>query len=131
MSSLRKLLHFGLPFVGTALAIVAAVVVTNTLVRVLLVLLGVVLIQAVTSKLPYYIFHNERRFRQLRSELDEFVWLIRELNAAAVDTTSNPRAEDRFEDLHTALQESLERMALYAGRTDDDLLKDQAEMQPR
>lgn len=131
MSSLRKLLHFGLPFVGTALAIVAAVVVTNTLVRVLLVLLGVVLIQAVTSRLPYYIFHNERRFRQLRSELDEFVWLIRELNAAAVDTSSNPRAEDRFEDLHTALQESLERMALYAGRTDDDLLKDQAEMQTR
>jgi len=131
VSPLRKLLHFGLPFVGTALAIGAAVVVTDTLVRVLLVLLGVILIQAVTSKLPYYLFHNERRFRQLRSELDEFVWLIRELNAAALDTHTNPRAEDRFEDLHTALQESLERMAIYAGRTDDDLLKDQPEMQPK
>ena len=131
MSPLRKLLHLGLPFIGTALAVGAAVVVTDTLTRVLLVLLGVILIQAVTSKLPYYLFHNERRFRQLRSELDEFVWLIRELNAAALDTRTNPRAEDRFEDLHTALQESLERMALYAGRTDDDLLQDQPEMQPK
>ena len=131
VSPLRKLLHLGLPFIGTALAVGAAVVVTDTLTRVLLVLLGVILIQAVTSKLPYYLFHNERRFRQLRSELDEFVWLIRELNAAALDTRTNPRAEDRFEDLHTALQESLERMALYAGRTDDDLLQDQPEMQPK
>ncbi len=130
MSPLRKAVHFGLPFLGTAVAIIAALVVTDTLMRVLLVLLGVILIQGVTSKLPYYLFHNERRFRQLRSELDEFVWLIRELNAAALDSQGNG-AEGRFADLHTALQESLERMAIYAGRTDDDLLQDQPEMQPK
>ncbi len=133
MSLARKLLHFGLPALGAALAIIAALAVRDEsiVLRVSLVVVGVLMLQAGAAKLPYYLVRNERRFRQLRSELDEFVWLIRELNAAALDTRSNPRAEDRFEDLHTALQESLERMALYAGRTDEELLKDQPELQPR
>ncbi len=133
MSLARKLLHFGIPALGAALAIIAALAVrdANVVLRVSLVVVGVLMLQAGAGKLPYYVVRNERRFRQLRSELDEFVWLIRELNAAALDTRSNPRAEDRFEDLHTALQDSLERLALYAGRTDEELLKDQPELQPR
>lgn len=129
MSFGRKLLHFGLPAAGAALAIISALAVGDVVLRVSLVVVGVLMMQAGSGKLPYYLVRNERRFRQLRSELDEFVWLIRELNAAALETRSNPRAEDRFEDLHTALQESLERMALYAGRTDEELLKDQPELQ--
>ncbi len=131
MSFARKLLHFGIPAVGALLAIVAALAIQDVVLRVALVVVGVLLLQAGSGKLPYYLVHNERRFRQLRSELDEFLWLVRELNAAALDSRANPRAEDRFEDLHTALQESLERMALYAGRTDEELLKDQQELQPR
>ncbi len=131
MNFARKLLHFGIPALGAALAIIGALAIQDVVLRVSLVVIGVLLLQAGSGKLPYYLVHNERRFRQLRSELDEFVWLIRELNAAALDSRTNPRAEDRFEDLHTALQESLERMALYAGRTDDELLKDQPEMQPK
>ncbi len=131
MSFARKLLHFGIPAAGALLAIVAALAIQDVVVRVALVVVGVLLLQGGSGKLPYYLVHNERRFRQLRSELDEFLWLVRELNAAALDSRANPRAEDRFEDLHTALQESLERMALYAGRTDEELLKDQQELQPR
>src|SRR5512140_3543762 len=112
-------------------AVAGAVAMTDVAMRVVLVVVGVVLIHAATWKLPYSVVSNERRFRQLRGELDEFVWLVRELNAAAVEARGDPAAEDRFEDLHTAMQESLERMAMYAGRTDEELLRDQPELQPR
>ncbi len=131
MNFARKFVHFGLPVLGMLVAVAGAVFASDVAPRVILVLLGVVLIQAATWKLPYSMMSNERRFRQLRGELDEFVWLVRELNAAAVDARRDPAAEDRFEDLHTAMQESLERMAMYAGRTDEELLRDQPELQPR
>ena len=130
MNFARKFVHFGLPVLGLLVAVTGALA-TGVALRVALVLLGVVLIQAATWKLPYSVVTNERRFRQLRGELDEFVWLVRELNAAALDARGDPAAEDRFEDLHTAMQESLERMAMYAGRTDEELLRDQPELQPR
>ncbi len=131
MSFTRKFVHFGLPVLGMLVAVAGAVFADGVAVRVVLVVVGVVLIQAATWKLPYSMVTNERRFRQLRGELDEFVWLVRELNAAAVEARGDPAAEDRFEDLHAAMQESLERMALYAGRTDEELLRDQPELQPR
>ncbi len=131
MSFARKFLHFGLPVLGMLLAVAGAVAASDVALRVVLVVVGVALIQAATWKLPYSVVSNERRFRQLRGELDEFVWLVRELNAAAVEARGDPAAEDRFEDLHTAMQESLERMALYAGRTDEDLLREQPDLQPR
>lgn len=131
MNLARKLLHFGLPVLGALVALVAALVEPNAVFRVLYVVAGLLLMQAATWKLPYNLLHNERRFRQLRGELDEFVWLVRELNAAAVEARSDRNAEERFDDLHTAMQESLERMAIYAGRTDEELLRDQPELQPR
>ncbi len=131
MNLARKLLHFGLPVLGAIVAIVGALTEPNAVLRVVYVAVGVLLIQAANWKLPYSVLHNERRFRQLRGELDEFVWLVRELNAAAVEARSDRTAEERFDDLHTAMQESLERMAIYAGRTDEELLRDQPELQPR
>ncbi len=131
MKLARKLLHVGLPLVGAIVAVVGAVVPSDPVVRGAVVVLGVLIIQAAGWKLPYSMISHERRFRQLRGELDEFVWLTRELNAAAVEARSDRAAEERFDDLHTAMQESLERMAIYAGRTGEDLLRDQPELQPR
>jgi hypothetical protein len=131
VSFVRKFVHFGLPVLGLLVAVAGAVAAADVSLRVALVVVGLLLIHAATWKLPYRVVRNERRFRQLRNELDEFVWLVRELNAAAVEARRDPAAEDRFEDLHTAMQESLERMAMYAGRTDEELLRDQPELQPR
>ncbi len=131
MNLARKLLHFGLPVLGAIVAMVGALTEPNAVLRVAFVAVGVLLILAANWKLPYSMLHNERRFRQLRGELDEFVWLVRELNAAAVEARSDRSAEERFDDLHTAMQESLERMAIYAGRTDEELLRDQPELQAR
>ncbi len=131
MKLARTLLHIGLPLIGAVVAVAGAVVPADPVVRGAIVVLGVLLIQAAGWKLPYSMISHERRFRQLRGELDEFVWLTRELNAAAVEARSDRAAEERFDDLHTAMQESLERMAMYAGRTDEDLMRDQPELQPR
>jgi len=127
----RRVLHIGLPLFGAVVAAVGAVVPADPVVRLAIVIAGVLLIQAAGWKLPYSMVSHERRFRQLRGELDEFVWLVRELNAAAVEARSDRNAEDRFDDLHTAMQESLERMAIYAGRTDEELLREQSDLQPR
>ncbi len=131
MNLARRLVHIGLPLIGAVVAVIGAVVPSDPVVRGAIVVLGVLLIQAAGWKLPYSMISHERRFRQLRGELDEFVWLVRELNAAAVEARSDRAAEERFDDLHTAMQESLERMAIYAGRTDEDLLRDQPDLQPR
>ncbi len=131
MNLARRLVHIGLPLIGAVVAVVGAVLPADPVVRGAVVVLGVLLIQAAGWKLPYSMISHERRFRQLRGELDEFVWLTRELNAAAVEARADRAAEERFDDLHTAMQESLERMAIYAGRTDEDLLRDQPELQPR
>ena len=131
MNLSRRVLHIGLPLFGAVVAAVGAVVPADPVVRLAIVIAGVLLIQAAGWKLPYSMVSHERRFRQLRGELDEFVWLVRELNAAAVEARSDRSAEDRFDDLHTAMQESLERMAIYAGRTDEELLREQSDLQPR
>ena len=131
MNLSRRVLHIGLPLFGAVVAAGGAVVPADPVVRLAIVIAGVLLIQAAGWKLPYSMVSHERRFRQLRGELDEFVWLVRELNAAAVEARSDRNAEDRFDDLHTAMQESLERMAIYAGRTDEELLREQPELQPR
>ncbi len=132
MNLARKVLHIGLPLAGAVVAVLGAVIPADPVIRGTIVVLGVLLIQAAGWKLPYSVLSHERRFRQLRGELDEFVWLVRELNAAAVEARSDRAAEERFDDLHTAMQESLERMAIYAGRTDEELLRDQPpELQPR
>ena len=129
MTPARRLMHIGLPLLGAAVAVIGALA-AGPVVRVALVVAGVLLILAAGWKLPYTLLRNDRRFRQLRGELEEFVWLVRELNAAALEARSDRSAEDRFSDLHTAMQESLERMAIYAGRTDEDLLREQPELQP-
>ncbi len=131
MTLKRSLVHVGMPMVGLLVAVVGAFSEADAVLRVALVVAGIVLLQAPTWRMPYNLLHNERRFRQLRGELDQFVWLTRELNAAAVAARGDPAAEDRFQDLHTAMQESLERMAIYAGRTDEELLREQPELQPR
>ncbi|HEX9106139.1 MAG TPA: hypothetical protein VF832_02905, partial [Longimicrobiales bacterium] len=71
MSLARRFLHFGLPVLGMLVAVAGAVAMTDVAMRVVLVVVGVVLIHAATWKLPYSVVSNERRFRQLRGELDE------------------------------------------------------------
>lgn len=55
---------------------------------------------------------NERRYTELRSEVDRFIQLARRLNRAAVEN----RSREEFEQAKAAMHESVERMAMLAGK---------------
>lgn len=131
MTFARKLVQFGLPGVGIATALLGAFLAFDPIVRAVFVGFGLLLSFAAGARLPYALLLNERRYLQLRREVDQFIWLARELNAAALEARRNSAGEAKFGDLRAAMQESLERMTLFAGRTDEELLREQAELQPR
>lgn len=131
MTIARKLLQFGLPVVGIATALLGAFLAFDPIVRAVFVGFGLLLSFAAGARVPYAFLLNERRYLQLRRELDQFIWLARELNSAALEARRSSTGEAKFRDLQVAMQESVERMSMFAGRTDDELLREQAELQPR
>lgn len=58
------------------------------------------------------ILTNERRYLALRSEVDDFIGLVRKLNREAV--TSGPSEE--FQQIKAAMLESIQRMTEFAGK---------------
>lgn len=131
MTFARKLVQFGLPGVGIATALLGAFLAFDPIVRAVFVGFGLLLSFAAGARIPYALMLNERRYLQLRREVDQFIWLARELNAAALEARRSSVGEAKFGDLRAAMQESLERMTMFAGRTDEELLREQAELQPR
>ncbi len=60
---------------------------------------------------PY--LKSQRRYLKLRTEIDSFIALARELNAAA-----NPRVSQELHRVNAAMHESVDRMAQLAGKPD-------------
>lgn len=58
------------------------------------------------------ILTSERRFHALRAEVDDFITLVRRLNAAA----TQPEARQEFEKVKADMMASVERMARLAGK---------------
>jgi hypothetical protein len=58
------------------------------------------------------ILTNERRYLALRSEVDDFIGLVRKLNREAV--RSGPSEE--FQQIKAAMLESIQRMTEFAGK---------------
>ncbi len=56
---------------------------------------------------------NERRYIGLRAEVNRFIKLTRRLNRSAVEKEHR----DKFEQAKAAMHDSVERMAVLAGRT--------------
>ncbi len=60
---------------------------------------------------PY--LKSQRRYLKLRAEVDGFIALARELNAAA-----DPRVSQELKRVNVAMHESVDRMAQLAGKPD-------------
>ena len=123
MRKLRRALELGLPVVGTILVFAAVVLDYNLTAQVLLVLLGLLMIDAGIWKLTQPLFPNERRYLALREEVDRFIHLVRRLNstALAVREQESPTAQAAFQDAVGALHESVNRMEQLAGKSDQEL----------
>ncbi len=63
----------------------------------------------------YPFLTNERRYIALRKEVDRFVGLVRQLNAAATSVGS----DEELERVKSAMLDSVERMAKLAGVEDE------------
>ncbi|MBI4539530.1 MAG: hypothetical protein HY704_08485 [Gemmatimonadetes bacterium] len=123
MRTLRKLVDVGLPIVGMVIVFAGVLLLTNLTVQVLVVLAGVLAIEAGVWQLTNPLLPNERRYLALRAEADRFIGLVREMNAAAValHDRATPEARGEFERVRAQMLNSIDRMAAVAGRTEQHL----------
>jgi hypothetical protein len=117
MRNVRRMVEFGLPVAGTLLVFAAVLLLWHDLaVQLIVVLIGLLLIEAGIWKLTHPLLPDERRYRALRDEVDDFIQYARELNAAAIRAASDPAAQEELRSARLRMHESVERMAIYAGR---------------
>jgi hypothetical protein len=94
--------------------------------QVLLVLIGVLILEAGVWGLTSTFLPNERRYLSLREEGDHFLGLIRELNAAAIAKGEGEEDDKLFRETRARMHSSVERMAELAGQ-DDVAIAEEAE----
>jgi hypothetical protein len=94
--------------------------------QVLLVLIGVLILEAGVWGLTSTFLPNERRYLSLREEGDHFLGLIRELNAAALARGESEEDDKLFRETRARMHSSVERMAELAGQ-DDVAIAEEAE----
>lgn len=118
MRSLRRWLSIGLPVMGMVVVLIAIVSVVDRQMQLVFVVAGVLLIEAGVWKLANPILPSERRYTELRGEVDHFVDLVREMNAAAVEARQSDSDDrwDDYQDLLSTLHESVDRMGQLAGK---------------
>lgn len=118
----RKFMHYGLPFIGAQI-IISVMLFTQALPNMALVVLGFLLIEVGIWKLAPKLIPDKRQYHALRSQTDQFLNLVRWLNAAALRVKENDTPENRqaIEDIQQKMKRQVERMAAVAGKTDAEL----------
>ncbi len=121
MRTFRRAVDVGLPILGVALVLVAVLFVENPYIQIALVLLGLVMIKPEVWNRPSPVLPSDRKFVALRREVDSFILLVRRLNRASLELTSEPTPNNRAKLLQVRdeMLESVKRMEQYAGKADD------------
>jgi hypothetical protein len=85
---------------------------------------GMVLIEVGVWRLAQRLLPSERQYHALRAEVDRFLQLVRGLNTAALTLKGHdtPEAHQAFAVIYQAMQDSVGRMAIVAGKTDAELV---------
>ena len=128
MSTFRKVIDIGLPFVAVAAILGAVLFVRDSLsIQVAIVGLGMVGLEVGTWKLRRQVLMNKRKGLALRAEGDQFLKQLRVLHAAAIAMKDNDSAErhQAFDDARDAMRRSVDRIAAMAGKTDTELASEQ------
>jgi hypothetical protein len=121
LRKLRKVLAVGLPALGTILvflAILAPAIALNLQLQIVVVLTGLLIIEAGVWRLTSKVMPNERKYWALRTEVNAFIDRIRVLNAYAVKLRAEDEESTRkaFEETRDALHAAVDRIAEAAGR---------------
>ncbi len=121
MRTIRKAVELGTPIVGmiTVFAAVLLIPPANLQIQLVTVLVGVLLIEAGVWGLTNPFLPNERHYLSLREEVDDFIDLVRQLNAAAIEKRmlgdSTEQVNGAFEETLADLHSSVRRMGQLAG----------------
>ncbi len=116
---IRRGIEIALPLLGMGIIFGSVLFGPNDLqLQVLLVLIGVLILEAGVWGLTSGILPNERRYLSLREEGDHFLGLIRVLNAAAVARDEGQEDDTRFRETRAQMHTSVERMGELAGQDD-------------
>lgn len=123
LRTVRRGIEVGLPIAGTIVVFAAILLLIDPVAQIAVAAIGVLMIQAGIWKLTQPILPSERRFQALRREVDEFIALVRRMNAAAltVKEADSPETRALFQETRDRMRESLERMAELAGKTDEEV----------
>src|SRR5262245_33204857 len=110
--------------VGTVTVFLAVVLSFSLAIQIILVLAGLLMIDWGAWSLTRLLVPNERRYRALRAEVNQFVRGVRRLNAAALGLRKEETTAARvaFQDALNSLHDSLGRIEYFAGKSDEDLV---------
>ena len=127
---LRKVLNTGMPFVGVVVILSTLILVRELRLQIAIVAVGIMLIEVGVWKLANRILPSERQYDALRTEVDQFITLVRRLNTAALlcHTSDSVEHQTEFEAIQRLMAQSVEHMAEVAGKTDTQVAEQQAEL---
>ncbi|MCZ6875296.1 MAG: hypothetical protein O7G88_17520 [bacterium] len=130
LRTLRKVLNTGLPFVGVVVILSTLILVRELRLQIAIVAVGIMLIEVGVWKLANRILPSERQYDTLRTEVDKFITLVRQLNTAALVCHASDSVEHQteFETIQRLMAQSVEHMAEVAGKTDAQVAEQQAEL---
>lgn len=106
----RSTLDQVLAFVGVATVVVPVTLLSETWTPIVFVLIGIGMIGAGVWGLSQHLFPDRRIYMELRSEVDGFIDLVRQLNARKLAAES-----DEVERIRERMKSAVDRMVEVAG----------------
>ncbi|PCJ22994.1 MAG: hypothetical protein COA96_12835 [SAR86 cluster bacterium] len=100
--------------IGVIFSAVLLATTVTVQIQMFIALFGVLLMEAGIWGLSSKVFPNERRFISLRSEGDNIIGLIRELNSAALARDTGSEDDKRFQATLEKMHSSVKRMSELA-----------------
>lgn len=118
---LRRTLPTVLPVLGVVLILVAVTLGGSVGTKVILVVVGLLLMEAGVWRLADRVLPDDRKYLALRSEADRFMALVRQLNTAAITVDEGDAEGSRFAiaELEREMHRSVDRMVDVAGGAGD------------
>lgn len=124
MTTLRKLIDIAIPLTGVAVILGAVLFLRSDLrVQIAVVGLGMLLIEIGVWKFPHQLLGTGRKYLALRTEVERFLALVRQLNSAAIALRldDSPQNRQALQQVPDAMRQAVDRMVHVAGKTEAEL----------
>jgi len=122
MQSIRQILKVALSLVGMLVAFFGVVYFQEDIQRLLAVLVGMLLVEAAVWNLANPLLPKNRRYLELRAEVEGFIGHVPALNSVALDARSSdaPADWERYRSVLEEMHASVERMGAVAGKKEGE-----------